>query len=119
MQRHLSLHRHGAAHRPVDAVEYDQQRVAAGLHDPATVLVDRWIDQVLTKLAQPLQRACIVQPDQPAVADHVGMDDSDQLTPIRRCPECVRCLGRRHSGASASPCDAACYTMAPARCYRR
>ena len=46
VDRHLLLHLHGAAHRPVDAVEHDEQGIAAGLDDPATMLLDRWVDQV-------------------------------------------------------------------------
>ena len=38
MDRNLLLHLHGIAHRPVDAVEYDQQGITAGLDDPATML---------------------------------------------------------------------------------
>ena len=95
MERHLLLHLHGTAHRSVDAVEHDQQRVAAGL----TILPPCSSIAGSIRSSRSLRSRSSVphlQPDQPAVADHVGMDDSDQLTPIRRCPECVRCLGRRH-----------------------
>jgi hypothetical protein len=40
----LLLHPDRAPDCPVDAVEDDQQRVAAGLDYPATVLADCWID---------------------------------------------------------------------------
>ena len=46
MDRNLLLHLDGTAHRPVDAVEHDEQEVAAGLDDPATVLLDRRVDQL-------------------------------------------------------------------------
>jgi hypothetical protein len=41
---HLLLHFDRAAHCPVDAIEHDEQRIASGLNDPPTMLVDRWID---------------------------------------------------------------------------
>ncbi len=36
----LLLYLHRAAHRSVDAIEHDQQEVAAGLDDPAAMLLD-------------------------------------------------------------------------------
>ena len=45
MDWHLLLHLDGTAHGAVDAVEYDQQRIAPGLDDPAAMLADRGIDQ--------------------------------------------------------------------------
>ena len=35
-----------------------------------------------TESPQPFERSNIVQADQAAVADHVGIDDGDQLSPI-------------------------------------
>ena len=49
----LLLHLHGTAHRPVDAVEHDEQGIAAGLDDPAAMLLDRRVDQVAAESAQP------------------------------------------------------------------
>jgi hypothetical protein len=40
----LLLYFHGAAHRPVDAVEYDQQRIPTGLYDPTAMLSNCRID---------------------------------------------------------------------------
>ena len=85
MDRNLLLHLHGAAHRSVDAVEHDEQRVAAGLDDPAAMLLDRRVDQVAPQSTQPLEGSRVVQPDQAAVADHIGIDDGDQPT-VRRRP---------------------------------
>ena len=52
----LLLHLHGTAHRPVDAIEHDEQRVAAGIDDPAAVLLDRGVDEAAcgrpTKVAE-------------------------------------------------------------------
>jgi hypothetical protein len=41
MDWNFLLHLHSTAHRPVDAVEYDQKGIASGLHDLATVFIDR------------------------------------------------------------------------------
>ena len=109
MDRHLLLHLHGTAHRPVDAVEHDQQRVAAGLDDPAAVLLDRRVDQVAPERAQPFERPGIVQPDQAAVADHVGIDDGDQLAAARGLAGEVRtdaCRAHdRHDNTTATQRD--------------
>ena len=79
IDRHLLLYLDRATHRAIDAVERDQQRVATGLHHSAAVLADGRVDQSAAQRAQTTQRASIVQADQPAVADHVGIDDSNQL----------------------------------------
>jgi hypothetical protein len=47
----LLLNRQRAAHRTVDAVEYDQQRVAAGLDEPATMLSNGWVNHISTQSA--------------------------------------------------------------------
>ena len=44
--RHLLLHLNGTSYRPVDAVEHDEQGIAASLDDPATMLLDRRVYQV-------------------------------------------------------------------------
>jgi hypothetical protein len=44
VDRNLLLHLHGTPHRPVNAVEYDEQRVSSGLDDPTVMLADRGID---------------------------------------------------------------------------
>ena len=82
VDRNLLLHLHGTAHRPVDAVEHDEQGVAAGLDDPAAMLLDRRIDQVSPESPQPLEGSRVVQADQAGVANHVGIDHGDQLPPI-------------------------------------
>ena len=46
MDRHLSLHMDSAAHSPVDATEHDEQRVSAGLDNPAAMLINRRIDHL-------------------------------------------------------------------------
>ena len=58
--------------------------IATGLDDPAAMLLDRRIDHVAAERTQPFERSHIIQADQTAVADHVGIDDGDQLPPIWR-----------------------------------
>ena len=83
IHRDLLLYLDCAAHRTIDAVEGDQERVTAGLHDSSAVIADRRVDQCTSKRAEAAQRAGIVQADQPAVAHHVGVDDGKQLTAAR------------------------------------
>ena len=40
--------------------------------------------RVAAESPQPFERSNIIQANQAAVANHVGMDDGDQLPPIRR-----------------------------------
>ena len=61
VDRNFLLHLHGTAHRPIDAIEHDEQGVAARLDDPAAVLLNRRIDQVLPQSPQPLERSRIIQ----------------------------------------------------------
>ena len=82
--RNLLLHLDGTAHRPVNAIEHDEQGIAPSLDDFAAMLLDRRVDQVAAQSPQPLESPCIVQPNQAAVANHVGIDDGDQLPPIWR-----------------------------------
>ena len=46
MDRNLLLHLHGATHRPVYAIEHDEQGIPAGLDDPAAMLFDRGVYQL-------------------------------------------------------------------------
>jgi hypothetical protein len=87
--RHLLLHLYGATHRPINAVEHNQQRIATGLHDPAAVLLDGRIDHVAAERTQAFERSHIIQANQTAVADHVGIDYGDQLPPIWRTSDQV------------------------------
>ena len=80
----FSLDLHGTAHRTVYAIEHDEKGIAPSLDDPAAVLLYRRVYQVPAQSPQPLERSCIVQADQTAVANHIGIDDSDQLSPILR-----------------------------------
>ncbi len=80
----LLLHLNGTSHRSVDAVEYDEQGIAASLNDPAAVLLDGGVDQSSAEGTQSFERSNIVQADQTAVADHVRVHYGDQLPPIWR-----------------------------------
>ena len=60
---HLLLHLHRATDGPVDGIERDQQRIAAGLHHAPAMLADRRIDQRSPQSAQSAQRPRIVQAD--------------------------------------------------------
>ena len=71
---HLLLHLHGTAHRSINAIEHDEQRIAPRVDDPAAMLLDRRVDQVSTQSPQPFERSNIVQADQAAVPDHVGIE---------------------------------------------
>jgi hypothetical protein len=109
MDWNLLLYSHCTAHRSIDAVKGDEQRIAAGLNDPATMLLDRWVYQVLAQSSEPSQGSGVVQTDQATVADHIGIDDGDQLPPIRRPSVRVRCVGFRHAWTPINTVD----TLAP------
>jgi hypothetical protein len=79
--RHLLLDSDRAAHGSFNAVEHDEQRVACGLNDPPAVLGDRPVDQSAAKRLKPCERSNVVQPNQAAVTNHVGMNYGDQLPP--------------------------------------
>ena len=89
MDRNLLLNLDSTADRPVYAIEYDEQGIATSLNDPAAVLLDCRVDQVGAECPEPFERSRVIQPDQAAVADHVGIDDRDQLPPIWRSPDQV------------------------------
>jgi len=79
--RHLLLYLHGTAHRPIDAVENHEQRIPARIDDPPAVLGDGWVNYLLAEGPEPFKRSDIVQANQAAVTNHVGMDDGYQLPP--------------------------------------
>src|SRR5690349_7598805 len=80
----LLLDLHGTAYSAIDAVEHDEQRIAASLDDAAAVLLNRRVDQIAAHGTQPRQGSSVVKPDQAAVADHVGIHDRDQLATTLR-----------------------------------
>ena len=80
MDRNLLLHLHGAAHRSVDAIEHDEQGVAASLDDPAAMLLMAGSIRLLRRCAAALASR-IIQPDQAAVTHHIGIDDGNEFPP--------------------------------------
>ena len=79
---HLLLHLHGAAHRPLDAIEHDQQGIASGLDDQATMIINGRVNNLAAQRAQSFDRSYVVQPDEATIANHIRMDDRYQLSPI-------------------------------------
>jgi hypothetical protein len=57
-------------------------RISTGLHDPAAVLLDGRVDDLVAEHTQPLERPDIIQPYQTTVADHIDVDDGDQLSSV-------------------------------------
>ena len=49
VDRYLLLHPHGTAHRPIDAIENNEQGIATGLNDLAAVFLYRRVDYVPAK----------------------------------------------------------------------
>ena len=85
VDRHLLLHFGRTAHCSLDAVEHDEQGIASRVDDPAAVLIDRWVDQVLRESA--VGRACQRRPGR----------SSGNSPP---CP----CGARRSASADPSAC---------------
>ena len=75
--RNLLLHPQGAAYRTVDAVEHDEQEIAADEADNAVMLFYLWVYQVAAQSPQPLQSSCVIQANQTAVANHIRVDHGD------------------------------------------
>jgi hypothetical protein len=90
----LLLHLHRTTHRSVDAIENDKQGVAAGLNDPATMLINRGINYVGAKPTQPLECPGVIQTNQTAVADHIGVDYGNQPSTL---------AAKQHAGLARKP----------------
>ena len=103
---YLLLNRHGTAHSAVDAVEHGKQGIAPRLNDPAAVLLDGPVYQIGAEGAQTLQCSGVIQPDQAAVAHHIGIDHCDQLPPILELSMRV-VIGHRHYGPPRGRIDVA------------
>ena len=65
------LHLDGAAHGVDDAAELDEAAVAGALDDAPMMRVDGGVDQIAAQPPQPRQRAILVRPRKPAVADDI------------------------------------------------
>src|SRR5277367_3396158 len=68
---HGVLNCDGAPHRFDDAAKFDQSPVASALDDASVMRGDGGIDQIAAKPPQPRQRAILVRPGEPGIADHV------------------------------------------------
>ena len=72
---HSGLHFDRAAHRVNDAAELDDAAVAGALDHPAAIGLDRGIDQIAAQRPEPRQRAILIRPGEPAIADDIGRQD--------------------------------------------
>ncbi len=73
------LHFDGAAHRVDHAAEFDDDPVASALDDAAVVGGDGGVDEVAAKTPKTRQRAVLVRPGEPAIADDIGDQDRREL----------------------------------------
>jgi hypothetical protein len=94
---HLLLDFHRTSHGSVNAIEHNKKAVASCIDNPAAVLRDGRVDENAPKLSETLEGSDIIQPYQAAVANHVGMDDGCQLSPISWLTLRVRFRRFRHS----------------------
>ena len=74
-----ALHRKGAVHGIDHAAELDDGAIADQLHDAAVVGGDRRVEDGFPVPLQSGQRARLVGPHQPRIADHVGREDGRQF----------------------------------------
>ena len=86
MDRNLLLHLDGTAHCSVNAIEYDEKEIAASLDNVTSMLLHRGIDYLSAQRTQSLEGSSVIQSDQAAVANHIGIHNGDQLAPIWRLP---------------------------------
>jgi hypothetical protein len=77
---HFSLNLRGTPHRPIDAVEHYKQRIAPSVDDPAAMFSDGWVNQRSAECSEPFEGSDIIQTNEAAVANHVGMDDGNELS---------------------------------------
>src|SRR6516165_3277732 len=66
------------AHRIDDAGKLHQHAVAGGLDDPATVLGDLRIEELAAQGFEAFERAFLVRPHQPSIADDISGQDRRQ-----------------------------------------
>ena len=51
---HFLLYLHSTAHRPINAVEDDEQGVTCGIDEPTAMLGDSWVNQSAPESAEPI-----------------------------------------------------------------
>jgi hypothetical protein len=76
--RHSLLDDDGAAHGIDDRSELDQNAVAGGFEDAATVLGDQWIDQLAPIAFEDGEGTLFVRTHQPRISGNVGAEDRRQ-----------------------------------------
>ena len=75
---HGLLQRDGAQHGVDHGAELDESAIAGRLHQSATMSGQKWVDDVTAQAFERAERARLVAPDQPRVADHVRAQDGGQ-----------------------------------------
>jgi hypothetical protein len=96
---HAVLHLDGAAHGVDDAAKLDEASIPSPLDDAAVMGGDGGIDQIAAQAPKPRQRAILIRPREPAVADDIrDQDRSDLRIPPLRTP-----LGIIQNSVKASP----------------
>ena len=96
----LLLYLHGTAYCPVHAIEYNEQGVTSRIDDSTAMLVDSRVYQSTAERPKPFEGSNVIQPNQAAETDHIGMEDGNKLPPIRQFSMRARWLGHRHDGQS-------------------
>src|SRR5262249_38518085 len=96
---HYRLHLDRAAHRIDYARKLQQQAIARGLDDTATVSRNRWVNHLQTEGFQRCQGATLVATHQPRVARDVGRHNGSKAAllghsgrPARRRPSAIRTM---------------------------
>jgi hypothetical protein len=78
-----------------DADEFHENTIACGLYDPAAVLSDFWIDQVLAVRLETSMRAFLIRAHEAAVTGNIGCQD--------RCEPAVNTIFGHTSPAGLLP----------------
>jgi hypothetical protein len=76
---HSALDFDGAADRSEDALESGEEAVPHGLHHPATVLPDLWLDQLPKVRHKRGVSAFLVGAHQPRITGHIGSQNGSEL----------------------------------------
>ena len=77
---HCLLCFHGGVHCINDTRELHQHAIAHELDDTPMVLGDLGVDEIGTQCLESRDRAFLVSPDQPRVADHVSGHNGDETS---------------------------------------
>src|ERR1700722_3863983 len=87
---HAGLDFDGAAHGVDHAAEFDDEPVAGALDHPPVMHGDGRIDQIAAQRPQPRERAILVRPSEPRVADHIRNQDRRNFPGLahRASPPC-------------------------------